>query len=210
MANETYSMQNQVLVNRPMIDFTASAVMGDGKVVDNFCLSEFIAGKAAWLVFYPLDFTFVCPSELVALNNHMDDFTKRGVEVIGISIDSQYTHAAWRNMPTNKGGVGQLKYPLVADISHSICRAYGVEHPEASVALRGTFLIDSSGIIQAQIVNNLPLGRNVGEMLRTVDAMQFHEANGEVCPANWQQGDQGMVASTEGVAKYLQSHADKL
>jgi peroxiredoxin 2/4 len=140
----------------------------------------------------------------------MDEFKKRGVEVIGVSIDSQFTHLAWRNTPVANGGIGEVGFPMVADINHSICQAYGIEHPGAGVALRASFLIDKEGIVQHQVVNNLPIGRNVDEMLRTVDALQFHETHGEVCPAGWNKGDTGMVASTEGVADYLANNADKL
>ncbi|GIU49779.1 peroxiredoxin [Shewanella sp. 10N.261.52.F9] len=199
-----------VLVGRPAPDFTAAAVLGNGEIVDTFNLSEAIKGKTAVVFFYPLDFTFVCPSELIAFDHRMDEFKKRGVEVIGVSIDSQFTHNAWRNTPVDKGGIGQVQYTLVADVKHEICKAYDVEHPEAGVAFRGSFLIDKEGQVRHQVVNDLPLGRNVDEMIRMVDALQFHEDHGDVCPAGWEKGDKGMDASPEGVASYLTDNADAL
>ncbi|MGL4448739.1 peroxiredoxin [Shewanella sp.] len=199
-----------VLVGRPAPDFTAAAVLGSGEIVDSFNLTAAIKGKAAVVFFYPLDFTFVCPSELIAFDHRMEEFTKRGVEVIGVSIDSQFTHNAWRNTPVEKGGIGQVKYTLVADVKHDICKAYDVEHPQAGVAFRGSFLIDREGMVRHQVVNDLPLGRNVDEMLRMIDALQFHEEYGDVCPAGWEKGDKGMSASTEGVAAYLSANAASL
>jgi len=198
-----------VLVGRPAPDFTAAAVLGNGDIVDSFTLSEAIKGKTAVIFFYPLDFTFVCPSELLAFDHRMAEFDKRNTVVIGISIDSQFSHNAWRNTPVNDGGIGPVKYTLVADVKHEICQAYDVEHA-AGVALRGSFLIDENGVVRHQVVNDLPLGRNVDEMLRMVDALQFHEEHGEVCPAGWNQGDKAMTASPEGVASYLSENADKL
>ena len=199
-----------VLVGKAAPDFTAVAVMGNNEINENFTLSKHIAGKAAVVFFYPLDFTFVCPSELIAFDHRLAEFTKRGVEVIGVSIDSQFTHLAWKNTPVNNGGIGQVGYPLVADIKHEICKAYDVELADAGVALRGSFLIDKSGVVMHQVVNMLPLGRDIDEMLRMVDALQFFEAHGEVCPAGWKAGKAGMGASTEGVAKYLAAHAKEL
>ena len=199
-----------VLVGRPAPDFTAAAVLGSGEIVDNFNLTETIKGKKAVIFFYPLDFTFVCPSELIAFDHRIDDFKSRGVEVIGVSIDSQFSHNAWRNTPVNEGGIGPVRYPLVADVKHTICQAYDVEHPEAGVAFRGSFLIDEAGNVRHQVVNDLPLGRNIDEMLRMIDALQFHEDHGEVCPAGWNKGDSGMTASPDGVAAYLTDNADNL
>ncbi len=199
-----------VLVGRQAPDFTAAAVLGNGEIVDNFNFKEFTKGKAAVLFFYPLDFTFVCPSELIAFDDRFAAFQERGVEVIGVSIDSQFSHNAWRNTSVDNGGIGQVKYPLVADIKHEICKAYDVEHPEDGVAFRGSFLIDANGVVRHQVVNDLPLGRNIDEMLRMVDALQFHEEHGEVCPAQWEKGKKGMQASTEGVAKYLSENAGDL
>ncbi len=199
-----------VLVGRQAPDFTTAAVLGSGEIVDSYNLATAIKGKKAVVFFYPLDFTFVCPSELIAFDKRFEEFLKRGVEVIGESIDSQFTHAAWRNTPVNQGGIGPVRYTLVADIKHEICQAYGVEHPAEGVAFRGSFLIDEEGNVRHQVVNDLPLGRNVDEMIRMVDALAFHQQHGEVCPAGWQQGDAGMTASAEGVAAYLSSHSDKL
>ena len=199
-----------VLVTRQAPDFTSSAVLGNGEIVDNFNFKKHIEGKAAVLFFYPLDFTFVCPSELIAFDHRYEEFKKRGVEVVGVSIDSQFTHNAWRNTPTENGGIGAVKYALAADVKHEIAKAYGIEHPEEGVALRASFLIDKNGVVRHQVVNDLPLGRNIDEMLRMVDALQFHEEHGEVCPAQWEKGKEGMKDSPEGVAKYLKQNADKL
>jgi peroxiredoxin (alkyl hydroperoxide reductase subunit C) len=198
-----------VLVGKKAPDFTVPAVLGSGEIVDSFTLSEAIKGKYGLLFFYPLDFTFVCPSELIALDNRMAEFESRGVEVIGVSIDSHFTHNAWRNTPVDKGGIGPVKYTLAADMTHSIAKDYDVES-EGGVAFRGAFLIDKEGAVRSQIINDLPLGRNMDELLRLVDALQFHEEHGEVCPAGWKKGDTGMNASPEGVASYLAGNADKL
>lgn len=197
-----------VLVNRPAPDFKAAAVLGDGSIGE-LKLSDFRNKKYVALFFWPLDFTFVCPSEIIAHDRRRKAFEDRGVQLIGVSIDSQFTHHAWRNMPVNKGGIGEVGFPMVADVNHEIVRAYGVEHQDG-VAFRASFLIDKDGIVQHQVVNNLPLGREVDELLRLVDALQFHETHGEVCPAGWKKGDKGMTATPEGVAAYLAEHAGKL
>ncbi len=198
-----------VLVGKSAPELTAAAVLGSGEIVDSFTLSEATKGKKAVVFFYPLDFTFVCPSELLAFDHRIEEFQKRGVEVIGVSIDSHFSHNAWRNTPVNEGGIGPVRYTLVADMTHSLCKAYDVES-EGGVAFRGSFLIDEDGLVRHQVVNDLPLGRNVDEMLRMVDALAFHQEHGEVCPAGWKQGDAGMDASPEGVAAYLSENADKL
>ena len=198
-----------VLVGRPAPDFTAAAVMPDGSINEAFKLSD-LKGKYVVLFFYPLDFTFVCPSEIIAHDHRVDAFKERGVEIIGVSIDSQFTHYAWRNTAPEKGGIGAVKFPLVADVKHEIQEAYDVAHPEAGVALRGSFLIDKDGVVQSQQVNNLPLGRNVDEMLRLVDALQFTEEHGEVCPAGWNKGDEGMKPDADGVASYLAKNSESL
>ena len=198
-----------VLVGKKAPDFTAAAVLGTGEIVDNYNLTEALKGKYGLVFFYPLDFTFVCPSELIALDHRMDEFKARGVEVIAVSIDSQFTHNAWRNTAINDGGIGPVKYTMVADVKHDICQAYDVE-ADGGVAFRGAFLIDLEGNVRSQIVNDLPLGRNMDELIRLVDALQFHEEHGEVCPAGWKKGDKGMTASPEGVASYLTGEADKL
>jgi len=197
-----------VLVTKQAPDFCAAAVLADGSIKEDFKLSD-LRGKYVVLFFYPLDFTFVCPSEILAHDHRVEELAKRGVEVVGVSIDSQFSHYAWRNTPVNEGGIGPVKFPLVADIKHEITQAYGVEHPDG-VALRGSFLIDKDGIVQSQTVNNLPLGRNVDEMVRLVDALQFTEEHGEVCPAGWNKGDEGMTPDANGVASYLDKNADKL
>ncbi len=199
-----------VLVTRSAPDFTAAAVLGNGEIVENFNFHKHIAGKPAVLFFWPMDFTFVCPSELIAFDKRYAEFQQRGVEVVGVSFDSEFVHNAWRNTPIENGGIGKVQYAMVADIKREIQQAYGIEHPEAGVALRGSFLIDKDGVVRHQVVNDLPLGRNVDEMLRMVDALQFHEEHGEVCPAQWEKGKEGMGASPEGVAKYLSQNAAKL
>ena len=198
-----------VLVGKQAPDFTVPAVLGNGEIVDSFNFAEATKGKYAVVLFYPLDFTFVCPSELIALDHRMDEFKARGVEVVAVSIDSHFTHNAWRNTPINQGGIGAVRYTLAADLTHSICKDYDVEHA-IGVAYRGTFLIDKNGVVRHQVVNDLPLGRNMDELLRMVDALDFHEAHGEVCPAGWNKGDSGMNASPAGVAEYLDKNADKL
>ncbi len=198
-----------VLVGKKAPDFKVPAVLGNGEIVDGFSLSEAIKGKYGLVFFYPLDFTFVCPSELIALDHRIDEFKARNVEVIGVSIDSHFTHNAWRNTPVNQGGIGAVKYTLAADMNHDICKAYDVES-QGGVAFRGAFLIDKAGTVRSQIVNDLPLGRNMDELLRLVDALQFHEEHGEVCPAGWQKGDKGMNASPAGVAAYLAENSGKL
>ncbi len=198
-----------VLVGKAAPDFTAPAVLPSGEIKDDFSLKA-LKGKYVVLFFWPLDFTFVCPTEIVAHDRRIAAFKDRGVSVVGVSIDSQFTHFAWRNTPVKEGGIGAVQFPIVADVKHDITRAYGIEHPDAGVALRASFLIDRDGTVQHQVVNNLPLGRNVDEMLRMVDALQFTEEHGEVCPAGWNKGDEGMSPTSEGVADYLASHEKTL
>lgn len=199
-----------VLVGKQAPDFTVPAVLGDGQIVDAYSFSEATSGKYAVVFFYPLDFTFVCPSELIALDHRMDEFKSRNVEVVAVSIDSHFTHNAWRNTPINQGGIGPVRYTMAADIDHGICKAYDVEAAVPAVAYRGSFLVDRSGKVRHQVVNDLPLGRNIDDMLRMVDALQFHEEHGEVCPAGWKKGDVGMQANPKGVADYLEKNAGKL
>lgn len=198
-----------VLVGKPAPDFTAPAVLGSGEIVSDYNLSEAIKGKKAVVFFWPLDFTFVCPSELIAFDHRFDAFAERNVEIVGVSIDSHMTHNAWRNTAINDGGIGEVKYTMVADITQEIVKAYDVQSP-GGMAYRGSFLIDEDGVVRHQVINDLPLGRNIDEMLRMVDALAFNQEHGEVCPAGWNQGDQGMTASPEGVAKYLSEKADSL
>jgi len=199
-----------VLVGREAPDFTAPAVLGNGEIIENFNFKETTKGKYAVIFFYPLDFTFVCPSELIAFDHRLEEFTKRNVAVIGVSIDSHFTHNAWRNTPVNEGGIGPVRYPLVADLTHQICKDYDVETPNGAVAFRGSFLIDKDGVVRHQVINDLPLGRNTDEMLRMIEALQFTEEHGEVCPAGWHKGDTGMKATPDGVAEYLAENAEKL
>ena len=198
-----------VLVGKQAPDFTAAAVLGTGELVGDLNFTAARAGKYAWVVFYPLDFTFVCPSELIGLDHRTAKLKELGCEVFSVSIDSQFTHNAWRNTPIEKGGIGEVSYTMVADVTHSICQDYGVE-ADGGVAFRGSFLVDKAGNVRHQVVNDLPLGRNLDEMIRITEALQFHEAHGEVCPANWKQGDAGMTPSPDGVASYLGENAAKL
>ncbi len=198
-----------VLVGKMAPDFTAAAVMPNNEINEQFNLRAYLKGKIGVLFFYPLDFTFVCPSEIIAFDNRLKEFKDRGVEVIGVSVDSKFTHLAWKNTEVNKGGIGQIQYPLVADLTKSIARDYDVLMGEA-VALRGTFLIDQEGVVRHQVVNDLPLGRSIEEALRMVDSLKFTQENGEVCPAGWNKGKQGMKADAKGVADYLAGNASKL
>ncbi|STX27614.1 peroxiredoxin (alkyl hydroperoxide reductase subunit C) [Legionella beliardensis] len=199
-----------VLVGRKAPDFTVPAVLENGEITDKFNLHNALQNKYGLIFFYPLDFTFVCPSELIALNRRMDELKKRNVEVVAVSIDSQFTHNAYRNTEVSKGGIGHVSFTLAADITHSICQSYGVEHPVAGVAFRGAFVIDNKGIVRSQIVNDLPIGRNIDELIRIIDAVQFFEENGEVCPAGWEKGKAGMKASPTGVAEYLAAYSEEL
>ena len=199
-----------VLVGRKAPDFTVPAVLGNGEITDKYHLSHELKGKYGVVFFYPLDFTFVCPSELIALDHRMDEFKSRNTEVVAVSIDSQFTHNAYRNTPVKEGGIGPVKFTMAADVTHAICQAYGVEHPIAGVAFRGAFIIDKNGMIRHQVVNDLPIGRNIDELIRTLDAVQFFEEHGEVCPAGWSKGKAGIKASPKGVADYLSNHSDKL
>ena len=210
-----------VLVGKTAPNFDAKAVMADGQIEENFNLYNFLGikkdangkvtkqGKIGILFFYPLDFTFVCPSEILAFHNRVKEFKLRKAEIIGVSVDSQFTHHAWRETPVDKGGIGKIDFPLVADITKSIARDYDVLLGDA-VAFRGTFMIDGNGTVRHQVVNDLPLGRNVDETLRMIDALQFHEEHGEVCPAGWNRGDEGMKANAAGVANYLKKNSKKL
>lgn len=192
-----------MLVTKEAPDFTAQAVLPDSSFAE-LTLSSY-RGKYVVLFFYPLDFTFVCPSEIIAFNKKLDAFKERNCEVIGVSIDSHFSHFAWKNTPVDKGGIGNVQYPLVSDLTKDIARNYGVLLNN-SVALRGLFLIDKEGIVRHAVINDLPLGRNVDEALRMVEALQFTEKHGDVCPANWHAGDEGMKPTADGVADYLAKH----
>jgi len=198
-----------MIVTNKAPNFTATAVLGNNEIVDDFNLYENFGEKGTVVFFYPLDFTFVCPSEIIAFDHRLDEFTSRGINVIGISIDSQFSHFAWKNTPVNEGGIGQVRFPLVADLNKQIARDFDVLLND-SVALRGSFLIDTDGTVRHAVINDLPLGRNIDEMLRMVDAMLFTNEYGEVCPAGWHKGEEGMKPSTDGVAKYLEKHAEEL
>jgi peroxiredoxin (alkyl hydroperoxide reductase subunit C) len=198
-----------MLVTNKAPNFTATAVLGDNQIVDDFNLYDNLGEKGAVLFFYPLDFTFVCPSEIIAFDKRLEEFTSRGINVIGVSIDSQFSHFAWKNTAVNQGGIGQVRFPLVADLTKQIARDYDVLFND-SVALRGSFLIDKDGTVRHAVINDLPLGRNIDEMIRMVDTMLFVNEHGEVCPAGWNKGDEGMKGSTDGVAEYLSKNADKL
>lgn len=199
-----------VLVGKKAPDFTAAAVLSDNTIVDKFTLSDAIAYKYGLIFFYPMDFTFVCPTELIALHHRMEQFKSRNVEVIGISIDSQFSHYAWRNTEVNNGGIGQIDFTLMADLSHQICKDYGVENQNPNVALRAAFIIDKQGIVRSQIVNDLPLGRNIDEIIRLIDALQYYEKNGDVCPAGWKPGSIAIKPTTVGIAHYLEDNAKAL
>jgi peroxiredoxin (alkyl hydroperoxide reductase subunit C) len=214
-----------MLVTKQAPDFTATAVMADNSFKD-VSLSDY-KGKKVVLFFYPLDFTFVCPTEIIAFDHRLAEFEKRGVQVLGCSIDSKHSHWAWRNTDVNEGGIGNIKYPLIADIDKSIARKYDVLQNtksayvenddfegEATVdgdkALRGSFLIDEEGIVRHAVINDEPLGRDIDEMLRVVDALTFNQKHGEVCPAGWKEGESGMAETHDGVADYLDKHASEL
>jgi peroxiredoxin (alkyl hydroperoxide reductase subunit C) len=193
------------LVTKEAPDFKAVAVMPDNTINEEFKLSS-LRGKYVILFFYPLDFTFVCPSEIIAFDKKLEEFKKRGAEVVGVSVDSQFSHFAWKNTEPKDGGIGNVQFPLVADLTKNISKDYGVLFDEA-VALRGLFLIDKEGIVRHSVINDLPLGRSIDEAIRMVDALSFFEENGEVCPANWHKGEEAMKPSAEGVAEYLAKHA---
>jgi peroxiredoxin (alkyl hydroperoxide reductase subunit C) len=198
-----------VLVTKKAPDFTAAAVMPNNEINDKFNLHAYLKGKIGVLFFYPLDFTFVCPSEIIAFDNRLQEFKDRGVEVIAVSVDSKFSHIAWKNTEINKGGIGQVQFPIVSDLKKSISRDYDVLLNE-EVALRGTFLIDQEGVVRHQVVNDLPLGRNIEEALRMVDSLIFFQSHGEVCPAGWNKGKKGMKADAKGVADYLAGNAKNL
>ena len=198
-----------VLVGKNAPDFNAKAVMPDNSIEENFNFKKYISGHIGVLFFYPLDFTFVCPSEIIAFNNRLDEFKSRKAKVIAASVDSHFSHLAWKNTPIEKGGIGNVQFPIVSDLTKSISRQYDVLINEA-VSLRGTFMIDKNGVVRHQVINDLPLGRNVDEAIRMVDSLIFHEEHGEVCPAGWNKGSKGMKATAEGVAKYLADNSKKL
>lgn len=198
-----------MVVTKKALDFTAPAVLGNNQIVEDFNLYKNLGPKGAVVFFYPKDFTFVCPSEIIAFDNRYNDFKERGIEVIGVSCDNEFSHFAWKNTPVNEGGIGKVKFPLVADLTKAIARGFDVLFGEA-VALRGSFLLDKDGTIRHAVINDLPLGRNIDEMVRMVDTMLFTNEHGEVCPAGWHKGQEGMKADPKGVADYLSKHGKEL
>lgn len=197
-------MTTEAFVQNEAPDFKAQAVMEDGTVKE-LKLSDY-RGKYVVLFFYPLDFTFVCPTEIIALSDRVDEFSARNAQIIGVSVDSHFSHLAWRNTPRKKGGIGEISYPLVSDLDKTICKKYGVLIEKPGIALRGLFLIDREGKLRHITINDLPLGRNVDEVLRTLDAIQFNEKHGEVCPANWNRGSEGMKPNQKGLETYASAH----
>jgi peroxiredoxin (alkyl hydroperoxide reductase subunit C) len=193
------------LVTKPAPDFTATAVLADNSFDEDFKLSS-LRGKYVVLFFYPLDFTFVCPTEILAFDEVLEDFRSREAEIVGVSVDSHFTHAAWKRTPVDDGGIGPIRYPLVSDLTKEIARDYGVLLDDG-VALRGLFLVDREGIVRHALVNDLPIGRSVTEALRVLDALRFHELRGDVCPANWSDGDEGIAESHDGIVDYLSKYA---
>ena len=205
-----------VLVGKKAPGFTSQAVLASGEVVDDFDFGKAIEGKYAALFFYPMDFTFVCPSEIIAFANRTAALSELGCEVIAVSIDSHHTHNAWRSTPVNEGGIGAVPFPLVSDMTREISTAYGIladssdSYYPLGVSMRATFIIDQKGIVRHQVVNDEPLGRNVDDVVRMVEALQFFEEHGQVCPAGWNKGDSGMTNTPDGVAAYLAENADNL
>lgn len=199
-----------ILVSRKAPDFVATAVMKNGEIIHNFNFNKFTLNKYVVIFFWPMDFTFVCPSEIISFSKRYDEFKKRNVEIIGVSCDSAFVHNAWRNTSIKKGGIGKINYTMVSDVKKEIQKSYGIEHPIHGIALRGSFLIDKNKIVRHQVVNDLPLGRNIDEMIRMIDALKFHETSGEVCPAQWNVGKKGITPSSDGISEYLSKNIDSL
>ncbi|VFP84887.1 Alkyl hydroperoxide reductase C [Buchnera aphidicola (Cinara splendens)] len=199
-----------ILVSKKAPNFIASAVLPNGKIVNDFNLYEYSSGKITVLFFWPMDFTFVCPSELIAFNNLYSEFNNRDVHIIGVSIDSVYVHNAWRNVKPKNGGIGAVQFPMISDITKNIQKSYGIEHPELTVALRASFIIDQDGIIRHQSINDLPIGRNILEIIRIIDAFIFYKKYGKVCPANWSKEKEAIQATPKGIKKYLSKNFKKI
>jgi peroxiredoxin (alkyl hydroperoxide reductase subunit C) len=198
-----------MIVTKKAPDFTAKAVLGNNEIVNDFNLYKNLGENGAVVFFYPLDFTFVCPTEILAFDHRLEEFKKRGVNVIGVSIDSHFSHLAWKNTPVEKGGIGNIKYPLVADLDKSIAKSFDVLL-DGGIALRGSFLLDKDGTVRHAVINDLPLGRNIDEMLRMVDAMLYTNKHGEVCPAGWDKNKKAMTPTPDGVAKFLAENSEAL
>lgn len=198
------------LVSYQAPDFTAPAVLGNGKIINDFNFKSYIKDYETVIFFWPMDFTFVCPSELISFDRRYDEFIKRNIKIIGISCDSVFVHKAWRKLSVNNGGIGKVQFPMVSDIKREIIKSYKIEHPDIGVALRASFLIDKLGIIRHQVVNDLPLGRNIEEMIRMIDALQLYQKYGEVCPAQWKKGQKGMKPTQEGLINYISENINKL
>lgn len=200
-----------MLVTHQAPNFTANAIIEGNKIVENFKFQEYISKKNAVLFFWPMDFTFVCPSEIIAFNNRYEEFVKRNTKIVGVSIDSVFVHNQWKKTPINKGGIGNIKFPMVSDITREIQKKYNIIHPILGVALRASFFIDQNGFIRHQTINDLPIGRNIDEIIRIIDAWNFHKENGEVCPAQWKKGKEGIsTTESDGIAKFLSKNAKNL
>ncbi|KJV56274.1 ahpC/TSA family protein [Orientia chuto str. Dubai] len=199
----------EIFVGKPAYDFTAAAVLANNSIHEKFNLKQELSGRKVVLFFYPLDFTFVCPTEIIAFNNRYGEFLKRNTEVIGISIDSPFSHKSWKLMPYNRGGIGDIQFPLVSDINKNISKAYNVLN-EDGIAVRATFIIDQDFILRHVTINDLSIGRKVEDSLRIIDAIDFHKKHGDVCPAGWNLGDEGMESTLDGVSHFLTSNAEKL
>lgn len=200
---------SQIFVGKLAADFTSSAVMPDNEIEFEFSLKKYLDGSKGILFFYPLDFTFVCPSEIISFHNKLGEFAARDTKVVAVSVDSHFSHLAWKNTPHNKGGIGDVQFPIVSDMKKEISTMYGVLN-EGGISMRGTFVIDENFTLRNMVINDLPLGRDVDETLRIIDAIDFHTENGDVCPAGWRKGKEAMTPSKEGVADYLASNAEIL
>ncbi|WP_343154900.1 redoxin domain-containing protein [Buchnera aphidicola (Pseudoregma panicola)] len=193
------------LVTRKAPTFFSTAILKNNKIIEKFDFKKYIKNKISVLFFWPMDFTFVCPTEIIEFNNSYEEFKKRNTRIIGVSCDSIYSHYTWKKIAIKNGGIGELKYTIISDIKKEIQKLYEVEHPEAGVSLRATFLIDNNGIIRNEIINDLPYGRNIKEVIRMIDAIKFHKKYGEVCPSNWNKNKIGIKPSIEGLKKYLKN-----
>jgi len=201
--------QAPLFVGKPALNFTAKAVMPDNSIEDKFNLKEYANGDICVIFFWPLDFTFVCPSEILSFNNHLEEFTSRNAKIVGVSIDSHFCHLAWKNTSTSEGGIGNIQFPMVADIKKEIARMYNVLNDDG-ISMRGTFIIDCHFNLRHILINDLPLGRNVSETLRTIDAIHHHREHGEVCPAGWHRGHEAITPNSTGIKKYLSRNASKV